>query len=141
MVVFDIMRRHFVTADPSDGLPEAHQTMRLARLRYLMVTQDDRLVGLLSYRDLVEWLLSDSTFRSPSPSATVAEAMVRAPFVATPSTTLAEAAGRLCHYRLGCLPVVEEGEAHYETPRVLGVVTETDLLRVAFGRPTSRFDS
>jgi acetoin utilization protein AcuB len=140
MVVFDIMRRHFITAAPGDGLPEVHQTMRLARLRHLMVAQEERLMGIVSYRDLVEWMMTDSAARSPQPTATVAEAMVRSPFVATPSTTLAEAAGRLCHYRVGCLPVVEEGEATYETPRMLGLITETDLLRAAFAKPGRRFE-
>ena len=44
---------------------------------------------------------------------------------------------RLCRYGFGCLPVVERGDGDGDgdadpEPRVVGLVTETDLLRVAY---------
>jgi CBS domain-containing protein len=130
--VSDVMRRRFVSTDPGEGLSDARQTMRLARLRHLVVTREERLLGILSYRDLVDLLLAQIDL--PRSLATVADAMIRAPVVAWPSTSLSEAASRLCIHGVGCLPVVEVDAADSDEPRLLGLVTETDLLRVAFRR-------
>ena len=100
--------------------------MRLARLRHLVVAKDDKLVGLLSYRSLLESLLDER-----SRGDEIGRAMIAAPAFLTPETPLAEAADRICRYGFGCLPVVEQGESE---ARIVGLVTETDLLRVAFRR-------
>ena len=65
----------------------------------------------------------------PPPSVPVEQAMARATWAVTPDTRLREAAARLCNLRVGCLPVVDGrgGRA-----RLIGIVTEADLLRAAF---------
>jgi CBS domain-containing protein len=126
LTVAHIMRRHFVSATPDLSLIDARQLMRLARLRHLVVIRDDCLVGLLSYRELLECLLE----QGPT-DRLIANAMVPSPTVAAPATPLREAAGRLCRYGIGCLPVVEEEACEL---RMVGLVTESDLLRVAFRR-------
>lgn len=125
LTVAHVMRTHFVSAAPELSLLDARQLMRLARLRHLVVTRDGCLAGLLSYRELLEALLDQRPADGP-----VADAMVPSPTVAAPATPLREAAGRLCRYGIGCLPVVEDGAS--EPPRMVGLVTESDLLRVAF---------
>jgi len=65
-VVERIMRRNFVSADPEETLTGALQTMRMARLRHLLVTRDDRLLGILSYRELLEELLAERLAAPPS---------------------------------------------------------------------------
>lgn len=126
LTVADVMRRHFVSAPPDLSLVDARQLMRLARLRHLVVTRDGCLIGLLSYRELLESLLERSSGDGP-----IVNAMVASPTVAEPSTPLSDAAGRLCRYGIGCLPVVEEANCDL---RMVGLVTESDLLRVAFRR-------
>jgi CBS domain-containing protein len=133
-----IMRHSFVTAAPDETLDGASQTMRLARLRHLLVTQGDHLVGILSYREILEGLLEVG---APGTARRVGDAMRRAPAFATPETTLAEAADRMCRYGLGCLPVLEPTPgAPAEAGRLVGIITEADLLRAAYApvRPTSR---
>jgi CBS domain-containing protein len=127
--VSNIMRAGFVTAEPGETLDSARQTMRIARLRHLLVTRDDRLLGLLSYRELLERLLAKTEGRK------VEDVMTTAPAFVTPETSLADAADRLCRYGLGCLPVVStEPGAPLEKGRLVGIVTETDLLRAAYAR-------
>jgi CBS domain-containing protein len=126
LTVAHVMRRHFVSASPELSLLDARQLMRLARLRHLVVTREDCLVGLLSYRELLETLVDEG-----AAEGAIADAMVPSPTVAAPATPLREAAGRLCRYGIGCLPVVEEQARDL---RMLGLVTESDLLRVAFRR-------
>jgi CBS domain-containing protein len=132
--VGELMRREFVTVSADESLLEALRIMQLARLRHLLVERNGTLAGLLSYRDLqnrtIEVLDGSSEALETSMHAlTVEEAMIDSPYVVTPETSSQEAASRLCHLRIGCLPVVEEGP---EGPRLVGIVTETDLLRAAY---------
>lgn len=118
------MRRRFVTASPDDAPADVRQTMRLARLRHLVIARGGLLVGLLSYRALLEQLVDGK-----AGATAVTSAMVASPAFVTPVTPLAEAAARLCLYGFGCLPVVEAPDCL----RLVGLITETDLLRAIFG--------
>lgn len=129
------MRAGFVTADPGETLDSARQTMRIARLRHLLVTQDDRLLGLLSYRELLERLLAKAERGAPGDGRKVEDVMTVAPAFVTPETSLADAADRLCRYGLGCLPVLSpDPGSPSEAGRIVGIVTEADLLRAAYAR-------
>jgi len=123
------MRREFITVAPGESLAEARQIMRMARLRHLLVVRDGSLVGLLTYRDLVDFLFAEAVRGAATSSLRVEEAMVRFPQSISPGRTLAYAAARLWQFRLGCLPVVEETE---EGARLVGLITEVDLLRAAY---------
>ena len=123
--VRQIMRRDFIHAPPDESLTSARQTMRLGRLRHLLVTRDEMLLGVLSYRDVLDWITSAEP--GAYERARVAEIMSSAPTCITPDATLLEAADRICRYRLGCLPVVNAEH------RLVGVITEVDLLSAAYG--------
>jgi CBS domain-containing protein len=128
------MRRDFVTVSVHDSLDEAISIMRLARLRHLAVERDGVLVGLLSYRDLQDRALArlECGRLEPTPDncgLAVEQAMLEAPYVVEPDTPLHEAATRICHLRVGCLPVVESDE---DGVHLVGLVTELDLLRAAY---------
>jgi CBS domain-containing protein len=133
--VRDVMRRDFITISPDESVHEAHQMMRLARLRHLPVVKEGVLIGILSYRDLQDALISNLVRESPSKLAADAEEMgriermARSPFSIVPDATLAEAASRLELLRVGCLPVVEPAESGL---LLVGLLTELDLLRAAF---------
>ena len=110
--------------------------MRLARLRHLTIENEGVLVGILSYRDLQDELLARldpgaSLQGMPGPGrAAAVEHLTGSPYSIAPDATLAEAAARLERLRVGCLPVVEQGE---QGLRVVGLLTEMDLLRAAYG--------
>ncbi|HXK21417.1 MAG TPA: CBS domain-containing protein [Myxococcota bacterium] len=135
MTVSTIMRAAFVTAEPGETLDSARQTMRMARLRHLLVTRDDRLLGLISYRELLERLLAKAEVGAPVDRRKVEEVMTAAPAFVTPETSLAVAADRLCRYGLGCLPVLSpDPGSPSEAGGIVGIVTEADLLRAAYAR-------
>jgi CBS domain-containing protein len=132
------MRREFVTVGPEETLEEARQIMRLARLRHLLVARDEILLGILTYRDLLESLFEPPHDGPRSTADRVEAAMIPFPHSVTPEKPLAYAAARLWQLRVGCLPVVEETP---EGRRLVGLVTETDLLRAAYDplhRPSRR---
>jgi CBS domain-containing protein len=132
--VREIMHRDFVTVAADDTLEEALSIMRLARLRHLPVERDGFLVGILSYRDLQDRVLARPG-KPPEPETrslaglAVEQAMMDSPYVISPETALETAASRICRLRIGCLPVVERS-AH--GPQLVGLVTESDLLRAAY---------
>jgi len=129
------MRRDFVTVRVDESLSEALGIMRMARLRHLVVERSGQLVGVLSYRDLqdleIQRLKGDPTADPVGPphSLAVEEAMLDSPYVVDPDTPLHVAASRMTGLGVGCLPVVEADE---EGGRLVGLLTESDLLRAAF---------
>jgi CBS domain-containing membrane protein len=123
------MRRQFISIAPDESLTEARQIMRLARLRHLPVVREGALVGLLTYRDLLEFLFAQAERASGSNGLRVEAVMVRLPHSISPEKPLAYAASQLWHLQLGCLPVVEpDGNGG----RLVGLITEVDLLRAAY---------
>src|SRR5216117_694530 len=52
MYVRDLMRREVVTLDAADHLDLADGIMRLGRIRHLPVVSGERVVGIVSQRDL-----------------------------------------------------------------------------------------
>ena len=129
------MHRRFVSLAPEDSLLDAHQTMSLARLRQLPVLRDGVLLGVVSHRRILEASLAqlDRSKRSERAShlraIPVSRVLDGPPEGLSPGTSLAEAAARLTQAEAGCLPVVERRP---EGPRMVGLVTETDLLQAAY---------
>ncbi len=118
LTVRDIMVTDPVTVGPEETARQAYKLMRDRRFRHLPVLADGRLVGVLSDRDLRPVLLSPGLAR-----ARVSELMSEQLTTITPDTPVEEAASLLVVKRIGCLPVVAED-------RLVGIVTETDLLAV-----------
>ncbi len=129
------MKREFVTMSPEDTLLEAERIMRLARIRHMPIVVDGLLVGVLSHRDVVESALpkrDEETSKRREQhlrGIPVAEVMRAKPWTADPDTTLREAAERMLSFKIGCLPVVERG---LDGLRLVGLITESDLLRAAY---------
>jgi acetoin utilization protein AcuB len=118
LTVREIMATQIVTVGPEETARAAYKLMRDHRFRHLPVVVDGRLVGILSDRDLRPVLLSPSLSR-----ARVGELMSEDLTTVSPDTLVEEAASLLVVKKIGCLPVLADG-------RVVGIVTETDLLAV-----------
>lgn len=119
-----VMRRHWAAVSPRTAVREALQLMRVGRLRQLPVVDDGVLLGVLSYRALVEAACAGEAER-------VEQVMSPETETAHPQMAVAEAAARIARSPGGCLPVVEPGP---QGPRLVGLVTEADLLRLAYAR-------
>lgn len=119
--VGEIMTKNVVCLSPHETFAEAIGLMANRPFRhFLVVEDDDRLVGVVSDRDLLRILA-----RTPSWQKTrVAEVMTRTTITVHPDTPLSTAIDEMLLHRINCLPVVDDKEC------VLGIVTSTDLLRV-----------
>jgi acetoin utilization protein AcuB len=111
MLVEQIMQSTLVTVTPETTLAEARRLTRQRGLRHLLVVEHDRLVGIVSDRDL----------RGATGDPAVSEIMTRAVLTVVPNTPVEEAGRLMVHEKISALPVML-GD------RLVGVVTETDVL-------------
>lgn len=116
-----------ITLEPEDSLMRAVEVMRLRGIRRIPIVLADMLVGLLVEGDLKRAepsTLSESQeeFNRVMEETPISRIMIQNPITVTASTPLAEAAQTLHTTKYGALPVVEDG-------RVVGIVTDNDLLR------------
>jgi acetoin utilization protein AcuB len=91
--------------------------------QHFPVVGDKRLVGIVSEHDVAAYL----TKHPAALDLEIARVMTPDPITVSPATALAEAARLLVDHGIHCLPVVEY------TGILVGIVTDTDLLRVLIG--------
>jgi acetoin utilization protein AcuB len=131
MQVKELMSRNVVTVGESDSCQEAVRQMYAAKIRHLPVVDGGgRLVGIVTDRDLRHHLFSTGVFKEIGITSVqtilknvpVSAIMSRPVVSVGPATDLAEAGKLMLDDKIGSLPVVD-GE------RVVGILTETDMLR------------
>jgi len=129
MRIRDIMSTNVVAVDEKTSIHDAKKVMEAHKIRRLPVMKKDKLVGYLTERMLLE--------ASPSPATAlsihelhyllakmkVKEIMVKKPFTISPDMPPEEAMQLGQEMGYGGFPVVENG-------RLLGVVTESDIVRL-----------
>lgn len=124
------MQSQVRTVRRNDQVDMADALMHQERIRHLPVIDEDGLVcAVVSQRDLFRSALvrglgygtiaQDRILRQIA----VKEAMSSEVHTTTPQTPIAEAARTMIERRIGCLPVLE-GD------RLVGILTETDLVRL-----------
>ena len=133
-LVRDIMPEKMVTISAGDTLATVEDIMTLGHVRHMPVVHAGKLVGVVSERDLLRASLSNlSEFGTHERRAflqvvEIQRVMSSPAIVIGPDRTVEEAARVMAEAKIGCLPVVD-GEL------LLGLVTETDLLRYFAGIP------
>ena len=127
MKVRDIMVKEVATLDVNDELSLANDIMRLGRIRHLPVVEGQRLVGIISERDLFRSSLAQAlgyetkATRDLMKTLRIKDIMVPAVVTVTPDMAICDAVRLMVDQKIGCLPVAEnEG--------LVGLITETDIL-------------
>ncbi len=126
-IVSEIMSRNVIALPPSTTLAEARTLMQRHHIRHLPVQLNDRLVGLVSQRDILaaqESSLELGTNGDFLQQHQISEVMVQEVTTVSPRAGIREAALHLQKHKYGCLPVVDKG-------RLVGIVTDSDFVTVA----------
>lgn len=123
-IVAELMSRDVVTLKETQNLALADELLRLHRIRHLPVVRGDKLVGLITHRDL----LRAAAQRRGDPAEQplwASDIMIRDVKTVRPDTSLREAVDLMLDNKYGCLPVVGEDDT------LRGILTEADLVRYA----------
>lgn len=127
MLVKNRMTKNPITVKPDLPIAEALEWMRREKVRHFpVVDKKGKLVGVVARDDLL--------YASPSPvtslsmwevtylmsQVTVKEAMSKDVITTAEDTALEEAARMMFDEKIGCLPVMRDGD-------VVGIITESDL--------------
>ena len=129
MKVAELMTSTVITASPDTAILDARQLMLKERIRHLLVTEaDGSLVGIVTDRDIRLNLPSQATSLSVweinhlLTKLTVGEVMTRTMITIGPDSEARDAAVLMLDHSIGALPVTERG-------RLVGIITETDIMR------------
>jgi CBS domain-containing protein len=124
MRISGLYRREVVTAELADSVEKAARRMRLHEISALPIVEHERLVGIVTERDIT----SAVALRLDVRTTTVADVMTQHPLVAGPDEDSESVAMRMLEHGIRHLPVVA---GH----RVLGIMSARDLLALEAWEP------
>ncbi len=127
MLVREIMTKEVTSVQESDALLDAALIFARSTLRHLPVLRNKVLVGVITERDVKRFApglmsgVSPEQYNKVMETTPLARVMTRDLRTVKPDQPVADAVNILYTHRIGCLPVVENGE-------LVGIVTTTDML-------------
>ena len=128
MRVRDLMTAAPISVAPSLNVIDARQRMAEHRIRHLVVLEYDRVVGIVTDRDIRLNLPSPATSLSVwemnylLARLTVGQVMTKAVVTIDPDRDVGTAARIMVDQKIGALPVMDG-------TRLVGIVTESDFVR------------
>lgn len=124
-----IMAKNIIKLNLSDDLTKAEALFKKHKIRHIPVVNDHKIVGLLSYTDLLRVSYADAVDDEEEGVEsivfnmfTVSQVMAKDITVISPETTIKEAAKILAKNEFHALPVCKNEV-------LVGIVTTTDLIR------------
>jgi acetoin utilization protein AcuB len=134
MTVAEIMTTEVITAGMDDTLGGIRKVFQLNNCHHMPIIEDNRLVGIVSDRDVLKGL-------SPTADLVIADnralktlkkkahqVMTRNVTTISPEDTVEEAAAVFLEMKFSCLPVLEK------SGKLVGIITKTDLLESMLAR-------
>ena len=124
LLMRDWMAREVLTLGPEASAFDALRLCRERRIRHIPVVKDDRLVGIVSDRDIRD---ASPPFGDPErvdvlKKTRLEDMMTRKAIMAAPDDTIVHGAQEMYERKIESLPVVSEG-------KLLGIVTSSDVMR------------
>ena len=117
MQIRELMTANVTTCTPESTLTQAAQLMKQENVGSIPVVQDNRLVGIITDRDIVVKCIANG---SSCDSTTASTAMTTNPVTCPPDTDAHEAARLMAREQIRRLPVVDNG-------RLVGICALGDL--------------
>jgi len=127
--VSEIMTKNIIKLNLSDELTKAEELFKKHKIRHIPVVSDNKIVGMLSYTDLLRVSYADAVEEEAENVEsivfnmfTVRQVMAKEIIVISPTTTIKETAEILSKNEFHALPVCEDEV-------LVGIVTTTDLIK------------
>jgi len=132
LLVDEFMSTDLLTAQKGDLIELVAELMNWRKVRYMPVEDSKgQLSGLVTNRKLLRYFTNKSKVNGQE-LTTVEDIMVKDPITIGPQATIVQAMKIMRKHKIGCLPVVDDGE-------LIGVITEMDFLRIS-GRLIERLE-
>jgi CBS domain-containing protein len=136
-VVGDWMREAVLAVETFDSINVARQLMAKHRINQLPVVEGDKLVGIVTDRDVRDAYPTSMAINRGkaidrfADSITVEEVMTHNVFTVQPETSLVNAVELLRRHRIGSLPVVKK-------QKLVGIITRSDILEFVLSENSIR---
>ncbi len=132
MNVGELMTTDVISAAPQTAVLDAMDLMDSGNIRHLPVVDGERVVGIVSDRDLARFarraLAARRSEAGAHERARVVDVMTGEPQCVAPDDDIDEVIASMLDTRIGAMPVVDPDG------RLLGIVSVVDVLRAAVGR-------
>jgi len=112
----DVMSKDLKILSPDKNVADGLNMLHREKIRHLLIFEDNTFKGMVSNRDLL----------GNSPNASLNDVMTKDVLMARDNARLAEIAMFMVNEKIGALPILDHQDL------IVGIVTETDLLRYIF---------
>lgn len=126
--ISEIMTKKVITLNKNDELETAERLFKKHHIRHIPVVKDDKVIGILSYTDLLRISFADAVDEDEDSVDTVVynmftieQVMAKKLISVSSNTTIKEVAEILSKREFHALPVVDD-------QKLVGIVTTTDLI-------------
>ncbi|MEP5341732.1 MAG: CBS domain-containing protein [Algibacter sp.] len=125
--VSEIMTKDIIALDRSDDLERAEMLFKRYNIRHIPVVNEESIIGMLSYTDLLKISFADITEDDHNVNTVVynmfsiEQVMTKNLVCVTSDTTIREVAEILAQNEFHALPIVDDDV-------LVGIVTTTDLI-------------
>jgi acetoin utilization protein AcuB len=129
MLVRKKMKKDLITITKDERMTTARKILKEKNIRHLPVVDGKKLIGLVTNMDIRKGEASPATsleiheLHYLLDKLTVGEIMTRNVITISPDISVEEAATLLHDNKIGCLPVVEDGN-------LVGMLTENDVMEI-----------
>lgn len=127
----DIMTHNVISVDMDDRLPDIKKIMETHEFHHLPVTDNGKLVGIISDRDLLRLIspfinkVSEQPRDTDTLNRAAHQVMTRQPIAVKAETSIEEILTWFKQLDISCLPVIDEDE------QVIGMISWRDLIKHA----------
>lgn len=126
--VSTIMTKNLITLNTTDDLMKAEKLFKANQIRHIPVVDGDKIIGILSYTDILRISFADSFDENENSvdavvynMFTIEQVMAKNLVSVSSSTTIKDVAHILANNEFHALPVVDDW-------KLVGIVTTTDLI-------------
>lgn len=124
MKASELMQVQLTCVGPETQLEFTWELMRSLKVRHMPVVDGEKLLGIVSDRDLMLRATLKAHGQMDFPDLPTGEIMTRDPITAPPTVTVSSLAQKMVNEKIDSVPIVDAHGA------LVGLVTSTDLLRL-----------